>query len=276
MARSGVNGMSAGGTVRSCTISEGVGGVVNQLLIQLHLTGSTRLRTWLTDRVNLFLPAHRQLQRPGYHRGQRAADRLRRIAPTTWTPRCCVPAGSTCASCSSRRPMGSAGAGGPRPGHGRRPNGSSTRTPPSARCRSRPSRRGTRPRCWSSMFGRRSGQRTAARRTRDQPGRTWNEHGSPKRWAWATVAYTAHEQRHRDARVGSRHHHLVAPHRRLDVLSIVKRKDALADATQSPAPAHRDDPDRLRRSGGRGSVLRRGVHRTRQRPGPTPPPSGRR
>jgi cell division protease FtsH len=52
---------------RSMT-SEGVGGVVNELLVQMQSfddpTGWQKLRTWFTDRINLFLPPHRQLQRP--------------------------------------------------------------------------------------------------------------------------------------------------------------------------------------------------------------------
>lgn len=70
MARSGVRMSPAGGASRAQhkVISEGVGGVVNELLIQLQSfdtpTGSVRLRTWLADLINQFLPAHRQLRRP--------------------------------------------------------------------------------------------------------------------------------------------------------------------------------------------------------------------
>ncbi len=56
------------GVTRSAAISEGVGGVVNELLVQLQSfdtpTGWQRLRGSLTDTVNLFLPVHRQLPRP--------------------------------------------------------------------------------------------------------------------------------------------------------------------------------------------------------------------
>jgi cell division protease FtsH len=49
-------------------VSEGVGGVVNELLVQMQSfdtpTGWQRLRSWGVDVVNLVLPAHRQLQRP--------------------------------------------------------------------------------------------------------------------------------------------------------------------------------------------------------------------
>ena len=49
-------------------MSEGVGGVVNELLVQMQSfdepTGWQKLRTKAVDRVNLYLPLHRQLQRP--------------------------------------------------------------------------------------------------------------------------------------------------------------------------------------------------------------------
>jgi len=59
----------SGATVanRSMT-SEGVGGVVNELLVQLQSfddpTGLQKLRTWFVDKINLYLPLHRQLSRP--------------------------------------------------------------------------------------------------------------------------------------------------------------------------------------------------------------------
>ena len=56
------------GSVRNAFVSEGSGGVVNELLVQMQsfdvLTGWQRVGGWLTDRVNLLLPAHRQLRRP--------------------------------------------------------------------------------------------------------------------------------------------------------------------------------------------------------------------
>jgi ATP-dependent Zn protease len=58
----------AQGTVRTAFVSEGTGGVVNEMLVQMQsfdaLTGWQRLGGWLVDRVNLFLPVHRQLRRP--------------------------------------------------------------------------------------------------------------------------------------------------------------------------------------------------------------------
>jgi cell division protease FtsH len=48
--------------------SEGVGGVVNELLVQMQSfddpTGMQKLHTWFVDKLNLLLPAHRQLARP--------------------------------------------------------------------------------------------------------------------------------------------------------------------------------------------------------------------
>ena len=55
-------------TVTTPFMSEGTGGVVNELLVQMQSfddpTGGQRLRGWFVDRINLFLPPHRQLQRP--------------------------------------------------------------------------------------------------------------------------------------------------------------------------------------------------------------------
>jgi ATP-dependent Zn protease len=60
----------SGGLVRNLAgmTSEGVGGVVNELLVQMQSfddpTGLQRLQTWFVDKLNLYLPAHRQLSRP--------------------------------------------------------------------------------------------------------------------------------------------------------------------------------------------------------------------
>jgi cell division protease FtsH len=55
-------------TVTSAFMSEGTGGVVNELLVQMQSfddpTGWDRLRGWFVDRLNLLLPLHRQLKRP--------------------------------------------------------------------------------------------------------------------------------------------------------------------------------------------------------------------
>jgi ATP-dependent Zn protease len=56
------------GLVRSSFVSEGTGGVVNELLVQMQsfdaLTGWQRLGGWVIDRVNLLLPVSRQVRRP--------------------------------------------------------------------------------------------------------------------------------------------------------------------------------------------------------------------
>ncbi len=64
-----VAAVSPAATVRHASMtSEGVGGVVNELLVQMQSfddpTGMQKLRTWFIDKLNLFLPAHRQLARP--------------------------------------------------------------------------------------------------------------------------------------------------------------------------------------------------------------------
>ena len=55
-------------TVRSAFASEGTGGVVNELLVQMQsfdaLTGWQRVGGWFIDRANLLLPPGRQLRRP--------------------------------------------------------------------------------------------------------------------------------------------------------------------------------------------------------------------
>ena len=60
--------VASGATVQNAFVSEGTGGVVNELLVQMQSfddpTGGQRLRGWFVDRVNLLLPPHRQLQRP--------------------------------------------------------------------------------------------------------------------------------------------------------------------------------------------------------------------
>jgi len=61
-------GASSPGTQTNALMSEGTGGVVNELLVQLQSfddpTGAQRLRGWFIDRINLFLAPDRQLQRP--------------------------------------------------------------------------------------------------------------------------------------------------------------------------------------------------------------------
>ena len=55
-------------TVVNGLMSEGTGGVVNELLVQMQSfddpTGGQRIKGWFIDRINLLLPPHRQLRRP--------------------------------------------------------------------------------------------------------------------------------------------------------------------------------------------------------------------
>ena len=55
-------------TVTNALMSEGTGGVVNELLVQMQSfdnpTGGQRLQGWFVDKLNLFLAPHRQLSRP--------------------------------------------------------------------------------------------------------------------------------------------------------------------------------------------------------------------
>jgi cell division protease FtsH len=55
-------------TITTPFVSEGTGGVVNELLVQMQSfddpTGSERLRGWFIDKINLFLAPERQLKRP--------------------------------------------------------------------------------------------------------------------------------------------------------------------------------------------------------------------
>ena len=55
-------------TVTHSIVSEGTGGVVNELLVQMQSfdspDGWQKVQAWMVDRVNLLLPAHRQLRRP--------------------------------------------------------------------------------------------------------------------------------------------------------------------------------------------------------------------
>ncbi len=56
------------GTVVTPMTSEGTGGVVNELLVQMQSfdspDGWQKVQAWFVDRINLFLPVHRQLRRP--------------------------------------------------------------------------------------------------------------------------------------------------------------------------------------------------------------------
>jgi cell division protease FtsH len=62
-------GAGGSGTVtHPSAMSEGTGGVVNELLVQMQSfdepTGLQKMQSTIVDRLNLYLPAHRQLKRP--------------------------------------------------------------------------------------------------------------------------------------------------------------------------------------------------------------------
>jgi cell division protease FtsH len=63
-----VSAAAPGAMVKNALMSEGTGGVVNELLVQMQSfddpTGWQRLRGWFVDRINLLMPADRQLRRP--------------------------------------------------------------------------------------------------------------------------------------------------------------------------------------------------------------------
>jgi cell division protease FtsH len=54
--------------VTNAVVSEGVGGVVNELLVQMQsfdeLSGGQKFKAWWIDRLNPYLPAHRQIAQP--------------------------------------------------------------------------------------------------------------------------------------------------------------------------------------------------------------------
>jgi cell division protease FtsH len=62
------SGAGGTGVVVHPMVSEGTGGVVNELLVQMQSfdepDGWQKLRAWFVDRLNLLLPVHRQLRRP--------------------------------------------------------------------------------------------------------------------------------------------------------------------------------------------------------------------
>jgi ATP-dependent Zn protease len=63
---SGFSATAAGATTVNATMSEGVGGVVNELLVQMQSFDDppfpTRFGNWIRDRANRFLPSHRQFR----------------------------------------------------------------------------------------------------------------------------------------------------------------------------------------------------------------------
>jgi len=64
----GAGGASSPGLQANAMVSEGTGGTVNELLVQMQSfddpTGGQRLKGWFIDKLNLFLSPDRQLDRP--------------------------------------------------------------------------------------------------------------------------------------------------------------------------------------------------------------------
>jgi cell division protease FtsH len=62
------NAAGPGTVTHPSTMSEGTGGVVNELLVQMQSfdepTGLQKMQSKMVDRLNLYLPPHRQLKRP--------------------------------------------------------------------------------------------------------------------------------------------------------------------------------------------------------------------
>lgn len=63
-----LTGTPAGGVLTNRIVSEGTGGVVNELLVQMQsfdqFSDGQKVRAWLIERINLFLPLNRQLKLP--------------------------------------------------------------------------------------------------------------------------------------------------------------------------------------------------------------------
>ncbi len=235
LARSGVSPMTSAPMQTSPSqylkmVSEGTGGVVNELLIQMQSfdtpTGSERLRTWLIDRVNTLLPADRQLARPGTTPANilliaatNRADNLdpallrpgrfdRRIAfePPTF-------AGRRALIDNALRTRS----------HEGELDGDDMRAALAAVTQ------GYTPAMLEHMFD--EGLVNALRRGATRMNRADLDKArlTEEVGLGQPVAYTAHEKRliatHESGHATIAY--LVAPHRRLDILSIIKRKDAL-------------------------------------------------
>ena len=258
-------------------MSEGVGGVVNELLVQMQSfdqpTGWQKLVSKLTDSVNLLLPMNRQIKKPTPPRPNvlviAATNRADSLDPALLRPgrfdraltferpdmrgrRALLDfyltkkAHAPELDDDERRAALASITHGYTPVDDRAPvrRGAHQRGPPRRRA--------------DELEGRGAGP--VDRRGRPRPAGTYTDH---ERRLIAT-----HEAGHATAA------YLVAPDRRLEVLSIIKRREALGmlahgDAEEvytAPVGDARADPDRDGRAGRRGAVLQRRVHRSRRRP----------
>lgn len=211
-------------------ISEGTGGVVNELLIQMQSfdtpTGGQRFRTWLVDRVNLVLPAHRQIARPAPAPANilliAATNRADNLDPALLRPgRFDRRIAFEPPSFAGRRALIDNAL--------RTRNHDAELDQDDVRAAIAAITLGYTPAMLEHVFDEalvnalRRGA-TSMNRTDLEKARLTEEVGMGQ-----PVAYTAHEQRliatHESGHATMAY--LVAPHRRLDILSIIKRKDAL-------------------------------------------------
>ena len=271
---------AAGRTVRHgahAVVSEGVGGVVNELLVQLQSFDTpTGWQRAAGRRRRRRQPA--ACRRTGSCHGpgpspSTSCSSPPPTGPTASTPPCCGPAASTAGSPSTRRTRPAAASSSTTSSRAksheaaarrRRAPGRARRDHPGLHARHdrAPARRG-------------AGARACAAARRRCRGRTSSTRGS---WSEVglgqPVGYTDHEKRliatHEAGHAVVAW--LVAPHRRLEVLTIVKRAGALGTARARrprgrlhplPAGVARPGQDRVRRAGRRGALLRRRLHRAR-------------
>ncbi len=249
-------------TVVTGMTSEGTGGVVNELLVQMQSfdspDGWQKLQSWFIDRINLFLPVHRQLQRPVPAAATilliAATNRADNLDPALLRP------GRFDRRLSFDPPTRA----------GRlelidhfldRKSHAADLDDPDVRAGIAAVTQGYTPVMIEHLFDEalvnalRRGE-GAMNRADVESARLTEEVGMGQ-----PVAYTAHEERliatHESGHATMAH--LVAPHRRLEVLSIIKRRDALGmlahgDSedvfTRSRSGDARADPDRHGWSGG--------------------------
>ena len=267
--------------VNRSIISEGVGGVVNELLVQMQSfdepTGWQKLHAWFVDQrqpaacrptgscAGPSPPPTNVLVIAATNRADNLDPAL--LRPGRFDRRLTFEPPDEGGSPRARRPL---------PGDARRTTPSSTTT--STRDALAAVTQGYTPVMIEHLFDEALVNARAPRRARDEPGRRRagpaRRGGRPRASRSRTPTHekrliATHEAGHATAAW------LVAPQRRLEVLTIIKRRDALGmlahgDAedvyTRSAAEMLRADPDRDGRPVRRGAVLRRRLHRARRRP----------
>lgn len=238
MARSGTSfaGLSASlksnghSRVTNSITSEGTGGVVNELLVQMQSfddpTGMQKFKTWFVDRFNLLMPASRQLPRPKPLSANillvAATNRADNLDPALLRP-------GRFDRRISFEPPALAGRRSLIDSFLERKSHDVELDDPSVRAGLAAVTQGYTPAMLEHIFNEalvnclRRGA-TAMNRADVSQARLTEEVGMGQ-----PVAYTDHERRliatHEAGHATIAY--LVAPHRRLDILSIIKRKDAL-------------------------------------------------